>query len=243
MGKTLLNQLTVAVLFALPLTLSLPATAQIRLLAVGELTSSRAGTYQDLSGLNYNLENGVRATELGGLGSAIAYAGNNTFLALPDRGPNAVEFDDDIDNTVSYVNRFHTISMDLHPSPQAVGLPYQLTPTLNSTTLLWNPSSLVYGSGAGLGVGSGVPPINNPLQNFFTGRSDNFDPNQNSGNPNDARFDTEGMRISNDGLRVYISDEYGPYVYEFDRALGQRLRAFQLPSVVLRQHLVASGCN
>src|SRR5580704_17241186 len=93
-GKTLLNHVTLAFLFSLPLTLSLPATAQIRLLAVGELTSSRAGTYEDLSGLNYNLEIGVRATELGGLGSAIAYAGNNTFLALPDRGPNAVEFDD-----------------------------------------------------------------------------------------------------------------------------------------------------
>jgi hypothetical protein len=43
-------------------------------------------------------------------------------------------------------------------------------------------------------------------------------------------LDTEGMRISNDGLRVYISDEYGPYVYEFDRILGVRLRSFRLPS-------------
>jgi hypothetical protein len=220
--------------------LAMPIAAQVRLLATGDLTSSRAGTYTDLSGLNYNLENGVRATELGGLGSAIAYAGRNTFLALPDRGPNAVEFDDDIDNTVSYINRFHTVSMDLEPNTGG-GLPFTLTPTLRATSLLWSVTPLVYGSGAGLGVGSGKPPLNNFLQHFFTGRSDNFDPNRNSGNPNDARFDTEGMRISNDGLRVYISDEYGPYVYEFDRILGVRLRAFQLPSMFFVSTLSPQG--
>ena len=53
--------------------------------------------------------------------------------------------------------------------------------------------------------------------------------NQNSGDHNDARFDTEGIRISNDGLRVFISDEYGPYVYQFSRLTGVRLRSFQLP--------------
>lgn len=229
MRKALLYQATVAVALTLCLTLTTPAIAQISLLAVGELTSSKAGSYTDLSGLNYNLENGVRATELGGFGSAIAYAGKNTFLALPDRGPNAVEFDDAIDNTVSYVNRFHTITMDLKPN-QGGGLPFTLAPTLRSTSLLWSLSPLVYGSGAGLGVGSGVPPINNFFLHFLTGRSDNFDPNQNSGNPKDARLDPEGLRISNDGLRVYVSDEYGPYVYEFDRILGVRLRSFQLPS-------------
>src|SRR6202000_2277943 len=116
--------LTVAITFCL--TLAMPAAAQTRLLGVGQLTSSRAGTYTDLSGLNYNLENGVRATELGGLGSALAYAGRNTFLALPDRGPNAVEFDDAIDNTVSYINRFHTVTMDLEPN-RGGGLPFTLT--------------------------------------------------------------------------------------------------------------------
>ena len=72
--------------------------------------------------------------------------------------------------------------------------------------------------------------INNFFLHFFTGRSDNFDPNQNSGNPKDARFDTEGIRLSNDGLSVFISDEYGPYVYQFDRLTGVRLRTFQLPT-------------
>src|SRR5450432_3417025 len=85
----------------------------LELLAIGSLDSSRAGSFADLSGLTYNLENGVPANSLGGFGSAIAYASGNTFLALPDRGPNAVPFDDAIDNTASYVNRFHTIEMKL----------------------------------------------------------------------------------------------------------------------------------
>ncbi len=213
------------------LTISAQAPAQtLPLIATGTLDSSRAGSFADLSGLKYDLENGVPANSLGGFGSAITYASGNTFLALPDRGPNAVEFDDAIDNTASYINRFHTIEMELVPNASGSGLPYNLTPELKKTTLLWSLTPLVYGSGTGLGVGSGVPKINNFFEHYFTGRSDNFDPKHNSGDPNDARFDTEGMRISNDGRRVYISDEYGPYVYEFDRELGVRLRSFALPA-------------
>ena len=42
------------------------ALAQIKLLAVGELDQSRAGSFADLSGLNYTLENGAPANSLGG---------------------------------------------------------------------------------------------------------------------------------------------------------------------------------
>jgi len=207
---------------------ALPSSAQISLLATGTLDQSRAGTFQDLSGLTYTLENGVRANELGGFGSAIAYAGGNTFLALPDRGPNAVPFDSNIDDTDSYINRFHTVTMDLDRNTSGTGLPFTLTPTLRATTPLWSLTPLVYGSGDSI-VGPGAPPLNNFFFHFFTGRSDNFDPTQNSGDPRDARFDTEGMRLSNDGLSIFISDEYGPYVYEFDRFTGLRLRSFQAP--------------
>ena len=82
------------------------------LVAVGNLTQSRAGSYTDLSGLTYTLENGVPANLLGGLGSGITYAGGNTFLALPDRGPNAVSYNGAVDDTVSYVNRFHRAHAD-----------------------------------------------------------------------------------------------------------------------------------
>lgn len=203
--------------------------AQVKLLAVGTLDQSRDGSFADLSGLTYKLENGVPANSLGGFGSALCYASGNTFLALPDRGPNAVPFDSNIDDTASYINRFHTISMDLQPNTSGTGLPFTLTPTLRDTTLLWSLTPLAYGSGDAI-VGSGAPRLNNFFQHFFTGRSDNFDPLRNSGDPNDARLDSEGMRVSNDGQRVFVSDEYGPYVYEFDRLLGVRLRSFQLPA-------------
>jgi hypothetical protein len=226
--KTLLSIALIGLAFS-PVTLP-QAHAQVNLLAVGSLTSSKNGAYEDLSGLHNTLENGVRADELGGFGSGIAYASGNTFLAVPDRGPNAVPFDSAIDDTASYINRFHAISMDLQPNTTGTGLPFTLTPTLRKTTLLFSLSPLVYGTGAGLGVGSGAPPQNTFFKHYFTGRSDNFDPDRNSGDPQDARLDSEGIRVSNDGRSVFISDEYGPYVYEFDRLTGIRLRSFKLPT-------------
>ena len=86
------------------------------LLAKTTLTTTSAGYYTDLSGLTNTLENGVSASLLGGMGSGLAWAGGNTFIAIPDRGPNAVEFNDLVDNTVSYIPRFHTVSMDLELS-------------------------------------------------------------------------------------------------------------------------------
>jgi Esterase-like activity of phytase len=218
-------------------------TTTFPVLAIGTLDQSRAGSFADLSGLNYKLENGAPANLLGGFGSAIAYASGNTFLALPDRGPNAVEFDDAIDNTASYINRFHTVQMTLKPNTSGSGFPFTLTPQLQATTLLWSLTPLVYGTGNGLGVGTGRPPINNILQHFFTGRSDNFSATQNSGDPNDARFDTEGMRVSNDLRSVFISDEYGPYVYQFDRLTGLRIRSFQLPASFFVPNLSPVGAN
>src|SRR5262249_31177630 len=114
--------------------------------------------------------------------------------------------------------------------PNAFGLPFTLVPRMTDTTLLWSRTDLVYGSGAGLGVPSGVPPVNDSVHHYFTGRSDNFDAAQNSGNPADARFDTESIRVSNDKKTVFISDEYGPYVYQFDERTGERLRSFTLPA-------------
>src|ERR1700733_7954518 len=131
--------------------------------------------------------------------------------------------------------------MNLAPNTSGSGLPFNLTPNLRATTLLWSLTPLVYGTGSGLGVGSGVPPINNFLLHYFTGRSDNYDPSHNSGDPNDARLDSEGMRMSNDGLSVFISDEYGPYIYQFSRLTGARIRSFQLPSMFYVTNLSPVG--
>lgn len=223
------------------LTIATQLNAQIQLLAIGDLTQSKAGPDTDLSGLHNTLESGVPANLLGGMGSAITYASGNTFLALPDRGPNADPYDDAVDNTTSYIARFHTIDMDLKANNSGTGLPYTLTPTLRRTTLLWSLTPLAYGTGDGLGVDSGVPPQNNFFLHFFTGRSDNFDPNQTSGNPRNARLDPEGIRVSNDGFSIFISDEYGPYVYEFNRLLGVRVRAFKLPDNLFSPILSSMG--
>ena len=221
------------------------AKAQIKtLLATGQLTSSRAGDYKDLSGLNYNLESGKAANLLGGLGSGLAYVSGNTFLALPDRGPNVEPYNPLIDNTVSYIDRFHTIEMGLQLNTSGFGLPFMLTPELKSTTLLHALLPLAYGDGKAYGVPSGAPPLNSFLRHYFTGRSDNFDARFGSADPFDARFDPESIRVSNDGLFVYISDEYGPYVYEFIRATGERVRSFQLPAelYVAQPEPVGTAC-
>ena len=204
------------------------AEAQVSLIAKGTLTGSRPGNYADLSGLKGTLENGAAANLLGGLGSGIAHVSGDKFLALPDRGPNAVPFNSNIDDTVSYIDRFHTVDMNLKANNGA-GLPFTITPELESTTLLDSLTPLVYGSGIGLGVGSGEPKQNDFIHHYFTGRSDNFNPDQNSGDARDARLDPESIRVSNDGLSIFISDEYGPYIYQFLRINGLRLRTFTLP--------------
>ena len=205
-----------------------PVHAQITLLAKGTLTGSTAGSYADLSGLPGTLENGVRANLLGGLGSGIAHVSGDTFLAVPDRGPNAVPFNSVIDDTASYIDRFHTIKMNLARNA-GTGLPFVIAPQLEATTLLESSTPLVYGAGTWFHIAPGTPAQNTATQHYFTGRSDNYIPNSDSGNPNDGRLDPESIRMSPDGTTVYISDEYGPYIHEFARATGERLRTFRLP--------------
>jgi hypothetical protein len=105
---------------------------------------------------------------------------------------------------------------------------------------------LVYGDGAGLGyqvdgvtpLGSGAPALNAVNHtHYFTGRSDNFDPSRPSTNPDNARLDPESIRVSNDGRSVFISDEYGPAVYQFDRMTGKRIKSFILPANLAITHL------
>ena len=223
MNQRKLIPVLLAALFATP-----AAHASVDLIAIGSIS----GSYEDLSvGTAAPLENGVPGNRLGGIGSGLAYAGCNRFIAVPDRGPNAVAYDSAIDDTTSYINRFHTLHLSLAASDAGAALPFTLTPFLTRTTLLSSHTPLVYGSGAGLGVGSGEPALNAAHHtHYFTGRSDNFDPAQASTNPSDARFDPESVRVSSDGETVYISDEYGPYVYQFERKTGRRVRSFALPA-------------
>ena len=206
------------------------AGATVLYLANGSLTGST-----DLPGLSGTLENGQAGNVLGGLGSGLAYAGGNTFIAVPDRGPNAVSYNAAIDDTTSFISRFQTLTLGLTANTSGT-LPFTLSPTLTATTLLYSATPLIYGTGAGLGtqidgtpLGSGAPSINTVTAHYFTGRSDNFAAGT-SGNPLNARFDPESVRVSGDGKSVFVSDEYGPYIRQFDRATGKLLNTVTLPA-------------
>lgn len=208
----------------------------VDLVAIGTLS----GSSRDYSGQNGLLENGVAGDLLGGLGSGLAWAGGNTFLALPDRGPNAVTWNASIDDTTSYLPRFHTLRLDLQPiQDAATGLPFTLAPSLVETTLLYSNAPLNYG-GSVAGY-TAVPNLNGPSRQYFSGRSDNFDPATPSSDTRDARFDPEGIRLSANGRFVYITDEYGPYLYQFNRDSGARVRAIKLPSNLAVAHKFAVG--
>jgi hypothetical protein len=69
------------------------------------------------------LENGVHGNLFSGIGSGLGHAGGNRFIAVPDRGPNAMPYNDCVDDTTSYINRFHTLRLRLTPNVGA-GLPF-----------------------------------------------------------------------------------------------------------------------
>lgn len=213
--------------------------ASVDLIATGALS----GQSTDLSAETAApLENGAPGNLLGGIGSGIAYAGCNTFLAIPDRGPNAISYNAGVSDTTSYIDRFQTIIMDLEPSAPGAALPFQLTPTLTDTTLLRTAQPLVYGSGVDFGLASGEPALNSANHtHYFMGRSDNFDPSRLSTNPLDARFDPESIRVTRDGAKVFISDEYGPYIYRFNRRTGQRTDVITVPDSFAVANLSANG--
>ena len=175
--------------------LSASRVQSVELIALGTVS----GSYEDLATETAApLENGVPGNRLGGFGSGLAYAGGTTFLAVPDRGPTTVAYNALIDDTTSYIARFHTFNLTLAPVPDAAsGLPFTLTPMLTGTTLLSSPRPLVYSGGDGLGdqvdgltpIGSGEPLLNDiDYTDYFTGRSDNFDPALPSTDPLDARL-------------------------------------------------------
>lgn len=203
------------------------AAHAIDLIAVGQLSGTIADRSTETAG---KLENGVPGNVLGGLGSGMTYAGCETFLAVPDRGPNAVSYNAAIDDTASYINRFQTLNLHLSSAPAGSALPFTLTPELRATTLLHTNDRLVYGSGAAAGVPDGAPALNRTHHtHYFTGRSDNFDAARHSTYPLDARFDPESIRVSNDGQSIYVSDEYGPHIYRFDRRTGRRIDVVRIP--------------
>src|SRR5262249_32660401 len=122
--------------------------------------SSISGLYEDFATETAGLlENGVPGNRLGGLGSGLTWMGGDLFLALPDRGANAVPFIPCTDDPVPYPNPSPPLHTTLAPADPASPLPYVLTPMFVGTTLLHSRSPLVYGAGCG-SVGPGAPALN-----------------------------------------------------------------------------------
>lgn len=106
------------------------------------------------------------------------------------------------DGASTYLDRVYRLRITLDPVAQRV------TPTLLSTQLLKK--------------GPAFP------GQIFTGNAGAFDA---SNSPASLRFDPEAIRVGRTGT-LLISDEYGPFVYEFD-AFGNRLRSLPVPEKFL----------
>ena len=216
------------------------------LIAVGSVSAAIEDMADETAG---PLESGVPGNRLGGVGSALAHADGNTFLALPDRGPNANPYNACVDDTTSYINRFQTLRLTLAPSPSGATLPFTLNPELVGTTLLSSATPLMYGRGGFYGPGCGALPTGAPALNaindthYLTGRSDGFDPTQFSASTANGRFDPEGIRVAKNGMSVFISDEYGPSIYQFDRRTGARIAVFTVPNIFANRNLSSIGHN
>lgn len=212
----------------------------MKLLGIGTLSNSANGLNVDLLSDSKPLENGMATNLLGGLGSGLAYAGGETFIALPDRGPNATPYNGSVDDTTSFITRLETLKIKLSEAGDDTGLPLTVTAELIATTPLFSSTPLTYAK-ASPSLRDGTPRLNTKSKYYFTGRADNFNPAQPSTADGHGRFDPEGLRVSDDGLSVFISDEYGPYLREFNRATGQLIRSIKLPDNLAIRTLAPTG--
>lgn len=138
-----------------------------------------------------------------------AYTG--TLFAQPDRGYNAV-------GTTNYSNRFNKIGVTFRPAPAGASTQTQVELTLADTIKYseadGTPITSLDPSSNGVGTRAGFP----PLPQAFNGR---------------LSLDPEGIVINPDGS-LWVSDEYGPYIYKFDGA-GKLLSAIRPPAAFIAQ--------
>jgi hypothetical protein len=183
------------------------ASVQAGVVFIGDAIIDGNGT--DKSGLPATiLEDGKSPQNgLNGFGSGLTYAGNGVFYALADRGPNKVAYAGGaaVDNTTSYANRYQQFQISLKPvgSPLPGGnyKSYSVQATNIGTTLLHNAQGVQY-------------------QGLSTGFSTNLA-------IANTRLDSEGIAVA-PGHTVWVSDEYGPYILQFNLK-GQQIGSLALP--------------
>src|SRR5262245_50133729 len=115
------------------------------------------------------------------------------------------------DGTTSYIDRIYTIKIDVQKNGTNT---YSITPTLFATRLMHDG------------------------RRFFTGSTAAFDPTNST---DSLRLDPEGIRVSACGRTAFVSDEYGPYIYEFDLLTGRRIGSVPLPNKLLIDFPSADG--
>lgn len=167
----------------------------------------------DLSGLTGTLEDGGAANRGGGAGSGIAYDPNSGSYFL---------LPDRGPNAVAY------------PGGAAVDNTISYQSRVQQYNLTVNPGAGLRGAGGSVSFSqTGTTLLTTETGTPLTGLSSNFA----------NRFDPESIRVSRNGRSVYISDEYGPYVAEFDIKTGQRVRNFTLPTGFNIANPSAVGAN
>ncbi len=138
-----------------------------------------------------------------------SYAG--VFWTLPDRGPNDVG---PIDGTTDYANRIHTFRFILRPyagAAPAPGGPTQVTLEPTGGILLRDAAGQPFTGkdpGAGIVTRKGIA-YPSPAAGEGAGH---------------ISMDSEGLARLPDGSGFYVSDEYGPGIFLFDRQ-GRQLGA------------------
>jgi hypothetical protein len=109
------------------------------------------------------------------------------------------------DGTTTYTDRAYVVRVQLRRNPAVPGA-YLVQPVVVGTVLLRNEEG-----------------------ERLTGNAGAFD---STNSPGSLRFDPEGVRAAACGGRFYVSDEYGPFVYEFGPT-GRRIRSLRLPNKFL----------
>ncbi len=69
-----------------------------------------------------------------------------------------------------------------------------------------------------------------PEDKYLTGSAAAFNPTNSAAG---LRFDPEGVRVGRCGHNLLVSDEYGPFIYEFNPRNGKRLRVLEIPTKYL----------
>jgi hypothetical protein len=145
------------------------------------------GAAQDATAVSAGV-NAANVNRLGGFGSDIYYdRGANVFYGLTDRGPGG--------GTIGYETRVHKFTLDIDPVTGAASN-FHLMATIRFTI----PAGMTFHG------------IKGPMS--FNGIDPGIDTQRGDIRTTGRSFDPEGFVVGRNG-HFYVSDEYGPSIYEF----------------------------